>query len=943
MPTANYVTQNQSLGQSETLQQSVSPAASPQQTMKHLNYAQPGEAAGNGVLPGNIKQGIESLSGFSMDSVRVHYNSSKPANLQADAYAQGSNIYLGPGQERHLAHEAWHVVQQSQGRVNQTMQFAGLPVNNSNHLETEADLMGDKALRLGDKLTAQDSPHIINSVPASYHGSASSSDTLPIQRKLRSCNLPNISIAQCSFKTEYQTNYADAAERYEKDLGLYTYGLNRSEQAVDQALGNIKQIMGVADDQSYADHFGSEDARSAGAVGTIANTVRTAVNNGNLREKMTAFYNASLGPFKKVIEDAWAADDVAAAVGGLTVPDEGKANILARKAQIDTMTGDFRYRALPLKHQIALRDVYMAPKDFWYRDSKTDDLYRGQKGVTEPEARMRKIDSDNSDGLNALRIIGLNDVAFANNLFDGMGPKRFYGAFLHTSIFADISRELTAFNAGGGDQATKLTQYRKLQKSVWKWLKNNPLEGTNEQQQVYNGQLAGNGTQAEKIAGVADVLKKHMAITLLNSELDKVHSVSLRSPDALDNGLHSAPLSDREKNHIKGKLADYDSGGVYDMTKKLPWVEGGSYYSATVKNAWAKEAVEVLKMPVRSGPSGTTDRMLQAVQYLGLDSLPYKEDFRLALLGWMLTANDHSFHEIMGVSKTYGLPYDPGLDAYNHIAPLDEQQLRINACRFPNFMHIFPDEVAYYKTIQDDASQLLSPSKDRWSDKASVNPLALNERGLGANADYEEKGLPFLNRSVTAYTAIPVSFINLFLKRPNTARAEMAWHLKFSAGNEWIKKQARKTKDAFPEAGGNSLMEEMPYHTQFLNRAWQQLPVFNGVSWRGGGAPKLYSDNDEFSIDEYWSSTKLANPTQKVQWYAEKAGGAVKLIFRITGSTGRVVNGVSINEKDDVRNRNVAPRTDEVLFQPGTRFRVTAVSPIGGVNAVYPVVDVTEL
>ena len=45
-----------------------------------------------------------------MDDVNVHYNSNKPAQLQAHAYAQGTDIHLGPGQEKHLPHEAWHVV-----------------------------------------------------------------------------------------------------------------------------------------------------------------------------------------------------------------------------------------------------------------------------------------------------------------------------------------------------------------------------------------------------------------------------------------------------------------------------------------------------------------------------------------------------------------------------------------------------------------------------------------------------------------------------------------------------------------------------------------------------------------------------------------------------------------------------------------------------------------
>ena len=50
-------------------------------------------------LPDNLKSGIESLSGMSMDHVKVHYNSSQPAQLNAHAYAQGSEIHVAPGQE----------------------------------------------------------------------------------------------------------------------------------------------------------------------------------------------------------------------------------------------------------------------------------------------------------------------------------------------------------------------------------------------------------------------------------------------------------------------------------------------------------------------------------------------------------------------------------------------------------------------------------------------------------------------------------------------------------------------------------------------------------------------------------------------------------------------------------------------------------------------------
>lgn len=105
-------------------------------------------------LPDNVKSGIENLSGYSMDDVKVHYNSEKPAQLQAHAYAQGTDIHLGPSQEKHLAHEAWHVVQQKQGRVKPTMQLKeNLSINDDILLEKEADVMGARALQLEAEFT----------------------------------------------------------------------------------------------------------------------------------------------------------------------------------------------------------------------------------------------------------------------------------------------------------------------------------------------------------------------------------------------------------------------------------------------------------------------------------------------------------------------------------------------------------------------------------------------------------------------------------------------------------------------------------------------------------------------------------------------------------------------------------------------------------------------
>lgn len=117
----------------------------------------PRQFAGSGAenrtgMPDALKAGIESLSGMDMSDVRVHRESDRPAQLDAFAYAQGKDIHLAPGQEQHLAHDAWHVAQQSQGRVNPTMKSEhGVPINDDEGLEREADAMGALAVQGGSE------------------------------------------------------------------------------------------------------------------------------------------------------------------------------------------------------------------------------------------------------------------------------------------------------------------------------------------------------------------------------------------------------------------------------------------------------------------------------------------------------------------------------------------------------------------------------------------------------------------------------------------------------------------------------------------------------------------------------------------------------------------------------------------------------------------------
>lgn len=96
-------------------------------------------------IPRKMKANFENSSGFSFDDVRVHYNSEKPAQLHAHAYTQGNEVYVAPGQEKHLPHELGHVVQQKSDMVKPTGEIDGLPLNDDMAMENDADMIAAKA------------------------------------------------------------------------------------------------------------------------------------------------------------------------------------------------------------------------------------------------------------------------------------------------------------------------------------------------------------------------------------------------------------------------------------------------------------------------------------------------------------------------------------------------------------------------------------------------------------------------------------------------------------------------------------------------------------------------------------------------------------------------------------------------------------------------------
>ncbi|GLT19144.1 hypothetical protein GCM10007938_29260 [Vibrio zhanjiangensis] len=93
-------------------------------------------------LPTKLRRGMEKLTGMNLSHVRVFFNSEKPRQVQAHAYAQGHEIYLAPGQEQHLPHELGHIVQQAMGMVKPTVNINGVEINDDPWLEEHATELG---------------------------------------------------------------------------------------------------------------------------------------------------------------------------------------------------------------------------------------------------------------------------------------------------------------------------------------------------------------------------------------------------------------------------------------------------------------------------------------------------------------------------------------------------------------------------------------------------------------------------------------------------------------------------------------------------------------------------------------------------------------------------------------------------------------------------------
>ena len=134
---SEFVDKSPEAAEAQKLQETANNSPETLEMLEWQNQIAP-EENNNSQIPPALLQKIQEESGVSLADVQIHYNSSKPSEVDALAYTKGNHIYIGPGNEQYLEEELWHVVQQKMGRVKATEELNGNKLNTDQNLEDEA-------------------------------------------------------------------------------------------------------------------------------------------------------------------------------------------------------------------------------------------------------------------------------------------------------------------------------------------------------------------------------------------------------------------------------------------------------------------------------------------------------------------------------------------------------------------------------------------------------------------------------------------------------------------------------------------------------------------------------------------------------------------------------------------------------------------------------------
>lgn len=390
------------------------------------------------------------------------------------------------------------------------------------------------------------------------------------------------------------------------------------------------------------------------------------------------------------------------------------------------------------------------------------------------------------------------------------------------------------------------------------------------------------------------------------------HLITNRRVGELEDGMHKAGLSERERKFMFNNGPEEDISG-----QRLPWEEGGSKFQMKDNSPWVKRLRDQLHMPLTAGPSGTALRFYQIWEWLG-KPVPLA-DLNLALLGWMLVENDHSLHEIMSMGADYGLAYTPGQEAYKHIPGLTIAELRSNVCLDPQYPKLFPDEIDYQIKMANGEFKLATPedlealqvteSEEKWERQG--------DEGLGwvkgGKENLQESGKVTKPGSgaIKAYTGLAYLVQNPVLKKsPRFVKWLKVWH-NLKTKNEMTQLRGQWTAVGKAQFTVSDLMREAEIHNRMLHQALAEMPEWTGTVYRGGGvggAEGKYKKGTEITFSSFTSTSENESTART---FANKARSGTKVIFEIQVTNGRNISPLSLY-----------PKGREVLLPPGSKFEV---------------------
>ena len=297
-----------------------------------------------------------------------------------------------------------------------------------------------------------------------------------------------------------------------------------------------------------------------------------------------------------------------------------------------------------------------------------------------------RVAGDSSVAQSSPGTLGGNPLAYLNVLTKG-DPDNLEAEFRNKMYFVYMSNHFA--NAISGDD--------ELVKEINQWLIANNKDWTLDP--LFISTLRQRGAQyippvfryGAKAALNSDIRTAKSASGVLKYHAQNPN-ISLRDAmqgRAHQNALHRGKLSNREYLNQAGELT-YTEGDPRNE-RPLNYVSGAGVFNLLQKNTpkmslAAQNYVVVTAnadLPVAAGLSGTLD---QSTTMAGLVGIAVSEDLdqrkleletiRLAYLAFMLPGADHTVHEIMESSKTFGLSYRAGAGYEDYIYPRDSAAIK---------------------------------------------------------------------------------------------------------------------------------------------------------------------------------------------------------------------------------------------------------------------------